>query len=104
MYRKAPKAIIGSLGKVWALGPKVWDLTMGIQEPKGTVKMSNTFNRHGFLFGNIFGTIPNYQKDPDVHPERSLGNFNFDSNSCRREGKRGGRRERERERERKRDT
>ena len=99
MYRKAPKAIMGSLGKVWALGPKVWDLTMGVQEPKGTVRMSSISTGHGFLFGNIFGTIPNYQRDPDVHPEWSLGNPNSDSNSCRREGKREGRRERERERE-----
>ena len=36
----------------------------------------------GSLFGNIFGILRSYKRDPYVHPYRSLGKLNIDSSSC----------------------
>ena len=41
---------------------EAWDVFSGIPE----VRTSHIISRHGFLFGNILGTILNYQRDPCV--------------------------------------
>ena len=38
-------------------------------------------NGHTSLLGNMSGAILNYDRDPYVHPKRSLGNLNIDTNS-----------------------